>query len=81
MRPVNPIQGYAPKEVQQAIVVSVPPPVMPAVVATTILDDGLRKDMREVVDLMKNLSLKLLGNAGANRGPRKPFNQATGDHS
>ena len=61
--------------------VSVPPPVMLAVVAATILDDELQKDMREVVDLMKNLSLNLLSNTSANRGPRNPFNQATGDHS
>ena len=81
VRPGNPIQGYAPKEVQHATVVSVPPPVMSAMVAAAVPDDGLRKDMREVVDLMKNLSLNLLGNTGANRGPRKPFNQATGDHS
>ena len=75
------MQGHVPKDVQHATVVLVPPPVMPAVVAAAVPDDGLQKDMREVVDLMKNLSLNLLGNAGANRGQRKPFNQATGDHS
>ena len=67
VRPGNPMQGYVPKEIQHAIVVSVPPPVMPAVVAAAIPDDGLRKDMREVVDLMKNLSLNLLSNVGASR--------------
>ena len=74
VRPGNSLQGYVPKEVQHATVVSVPPPVMPAVVAAAILDDGLRKGMREVVDVMKNLSLNLVSNTGANRGPRKPFN-------
>ena len=81
VRPMNPIQGHAPKDDQHATMVSVPPPVMPAGVAAVVPDDGLRKDMREVVDLMKNLSLNLLSSTGANQGPRKPFNQATGDHS
>ena len=66
VRPVNPIQGYAPKEVQHATMVSIPPPMMPAVIATATPDDGLQKDMREVVDLMNNLSLNLLSNTGAN---------------
>ena len=81
MRPMNPVQGHIPKDVQHATMVSVPPLAMPTVVAAAVPNDGLRKDMREVVDLMKNLSLNLLGNTSANRGPRKPFNQATGDHS
>ena len=66
MRPVNPIQGYASKEVLHATVVLVPSPMMLVVVAATIPDDGLQKDMREVVDLKKNLSLNLLSNGGAN---------------
>ena len=47
---------------------------------SAVPNDGLRKDMREVVDLMKNLSLNLLSNTGANWDPRNPFNQAIGDH-
>ena len=66
MRPMNPMQGHIPKDVQHATMVSTPPPVMLAVVATAVLDDGLQKDMREVVDLMKNLSLNLLSNTGSN---------------
>ena len=46
VRPGSPMQGYAPKEVQHATVVSVPPPVMPAVIAVAIPDDGLQKEMR-----------------------------------
>ena len=80
VRSQNPMQGHVPKDVQHATMVSLPPLVMLAVVATTILDDGLQKEMREVVDLMKNLSLNLLSNGGANWGPKKPFNQATRDH-
>ena len=34
-----------------------------------------------MVDLMKNLILNLLSNIGANWGPKKPFNQATSDHT
>ena len=60
------MQGFAPKEVQHATLVLVAPQVLPAVVAVVVPDDGLRKEMREVVDLMKNLSLNLLSNTGAN---------------
>ena len=77
VRSVNHMQAYVPKDIQHATVVSVPPPVMPTVVAA---DDALRKEMREVVDLMKNISLNLLSNGGANQGQNKPFNQATCDH-
>ena len=80
VRSVNPMQGHVPKEVQHTTVVLVPPPVMPTVAGAAILDDGLQKEMREVIDLIKNLSLNLLSNGGANRGPKKPFNQATSDH-
>ena len=41
MRPGNPIQGHVPKDVQHATIMSVPPPAMPAIVATAIPDDGL----------------------------------------
>ena len=73
VRSVSPVQGHVPKEVQHATMVSVPPLVMPIVVVAAILDDGLQKDMREVVDLMKNLSLNLLSNTGANWCQQKPF--------
>ena len=46
--------------------VPITPLVVPKVVTTTMPDDGLRQDMKEVVDLMKNLSLNLLSNAGNN---------------
>ena len=74
VRSVNLVQGCFPKEVQHATMVPVPPPVMPTIVAAATPHDGLQKDMREVVDLMKNLSLNLLSNTGANWGPKKPFN-------
>ena len=55
MRSMNPMQGHVPKEVQHAIVVLVSPPVMPSIVVVTIPNDGLWKEMREVVDLIQNL--------------------------
>ena len=42
--------------------------VVPPVVTTIMQDDGLRQDMRQMVDLMKDLGLNMLGNAGNNRG-------------
>ena len=81
VRSVNPMQGHVPKDVQHATVVLVSPLVMPAVVATTIPNDGLQKEMREVVNLMNNVSLIFLSNGGANWGQKKPFNKPIGDHT
>ncbi|RYA83941.1 hypothetical protein DD594_26725, partial [Enterobacter cloacae complex sp. 4DZ1-17B1] len=52
---------------------------MPAVVTTAVQDDGLRQDMRQVVDLMKNLSLNMLGQVGINRGRGRFANQPGGE--
>ncbi|MCO5596443.1 hypothetical protein L7F22_050506 [Adiantum nelumboides] len=49
--------------------------VMPTVVTTIVQDDGLRQDMRQVVDLIKYLSLNMLGNVGNNRVQGKFANQ------
>ena len=38
--------------------------VAPAMAATVATVDGLGQEMRQVVDLMKNLSLNLLSNTG-----------------
>ena len=81
VRPVNPMQGHVPKDVQHATMVLVSPLVMPTIVAATIFDDGLGKGMREAVDLMKNLSLNLLSNGSANWGQKNLFSQATCDHT
>ena len=64
-----------------ATLVSMSPPMVHAIFPTTILNYGLQKDMREVVDIMKNLSLNLFSNASANHGHKKPFNQPTDDHT
>ena len=55
--------------------VPVTPQLVPAVVTTAVQDDGLRQDMRQMVDLMKNLSLNMLGNVGNNRGRVRFANQ------
>ena len=55
--------------------VPITPQVMPAVVTIAVQDDGLRQDMRQMVDLMKNLSLNMLGNVGNNRGRVRFANQ------
>ncbi|MCO5601450.1 hypothetical protein L7F22_055573 [Adiantum nelumboides] len=49
--------------------------VMPTVVTTIVQDDGLRQDMRQVVDLIKNLSLNMIGNVGNNQVQGKFANQ------
>ena len=59
--------------------VPVTPQVVPAVVTTAVQDDGLRQDMRQMVDLMKNLSLNMLGNVGNNRGRVRFANQQGGE--
>ena len=41
-------------------------------------DNGLRQEMRQVVDLMKNLSLNLLSNVG-NQGHGRSSNQPNGN--
>ena len=62
------MQSRVPEEVHPVNVVPVATQVVPPVVTTIVQDDGLRQDMRQMVDLMKDLSLNMLGNAGNNRG-------------
>ena len=54
--------------------------VMLAIVTTLVLDDGLKQEMRQVVDLMKNLSLNLLSNARNAQGHGRQANQFNGDN-
>ena len=79
MKQGDPMQSRVPEEAHPAHVVPVVTQVVPAVVTTTAQDDGLRQDMRQVVDLMKNLSLNMLGNAGNNRGRGRFANQPRGE--
>ena len=62
----NQIDSMQNRFLEEAHPAIVAPPVatqvVPAMVTTVMQDDGLRQDMRQVVDLMKNLSLKMLGN-------------------
>ena len=44
------------------------PQIIPAIPITAPVDDGLRHDMKQMVDLMKNLNLSLMSNPGAGRG-------------
>ena len=61
------MQSRVPEDVHPVNVVLVASQAVPPVVITTIVqDDGLRQDMRQMVDLMKDLSLNMLGNAGNN---------------
>ena len=64
MKQMDPMQNRVPEKVHPVNVVPVATQVVPAMVTTAAQDDGLRQDMRQVVDLMKNLSLKILGNVG-----------------
>ena len=65
---IDSMQNRVPKEAHRAIVAPIATQVVPAMVTIVTQDDGLRKDMRQVVDLMKNISLNMLGNVGNNRG-------------
>ena len=54
------------------------PLVVPIMAARVATNDGLRQEMRQVVDLMKNLSLNLLSNV-ENKGCGKSSNQPNGN--
>ncbi|RYA73815.1 hypothetical protein DD595_24815, partial [Enterobacter cloacae complex sp. 4DZ3-17B2] len=73
-QPIESLQGRM-SGVHHEPVVPVTTQVMPAVVTTAVQDDGLRQDMRQMVDLMKNLSLNMLGQVGNNRGRGRFANQ------
>ena len=77
---VDSLQGRTLPKVHQVPVVPVTPQIVPAVVnATTVLDNGLRQEMRQVVDLFKDLSLNLLNDAKNGRGRERNENHAKGD--
>ena len=82
MRKPKPVVQRVPMEVlQQAVLQMVPPvvqPVVPIMAARVVADDGLQQEMRQVVDLMKNLSLNLLSNVG-NQGRGRSSNQPNGN--
>ncbi len=67
-----------PEEVHHHVhaVAPVVTPVMPVVPTASVQDDGLRQEVRQVVDLMKNLSLNFLGNA---QGRGRQYNQPAND--
>ncbi|MCO5552989.1 hypothetical protein L7F22_006509 [Adiantum nelumboides] len=74
MKQANFVQSHGQEEVHHTHVIPVVAPVVPPIV-TPIQDNGLRQDMRQVVDLMKNLSLNLLSNARNHHGQGRQFNQ------
>ena len=76
---VDALQGRTLQEVHHVPVAAITPQVVPPVVTTIVQDDGLRQDMRQMVDLMKDLSLNMLGNAGNNRGRGRFANQPGGE--
>ena len=67
-----------PEEVHHHVhaVAPIVPPIVPIVPTTPVQDDGLRQEVRQVVDLMKNLSLNLLGSA---QGRGRQYNQPAND--
>ena len=72
-KPVDPVQSQIPREVHHHVTMeNVTSHAVPTMVAATVPDDGLRQEMRQVVDLMKNLSLNLLSD---NCGHGRPQNQ------
>ncbi|MCO5600707.1 hypothetical protein L7F22_054822 [Adiantum nelumboides] len=74
MKQANFVQSRGQEEVHHTHVLPVVAPVVPPIV-TPIQEDGLRQDMRQVVDLMKNFSLNLLSNARNPHGQGRQFNQ------
>ena len=51
-------------------------PIVPMATPATVATDGLRQDMREDVDLMKNLTLNLVSQSSGGRAQGKGFYQA-----
>lgn len=78
MRQTEPIPGRVTVEAPQAVAIPMISQAIPVVGTTTAVDEGLKQEMRQVVDLMKNLSLNLLNNGGNIRGPARPPNQPNG---
>ncbi|MCO5584217.1 hypothetical protein L7F22_038141 [Adiantum nelumboides] len=74
MKQANFVQSRGQEEVHHTHVIPILAPVVPPIV-TPIQDDGLRQDMRQVVDLMKNLSLNLLSNTENHHDQGRKFNQ------
>ena len=62
----KPIVQRVPVEVLQPVVQPIVSPVVPPTVVVAT-DDGLRQDMKQVVDLMRNLNLNLLNGVGNGR--------------
>ena len=74
-RKQEPIVHRAPVDGLQPMV----QPVVPAMAAVVATDDGLRQEMRQVVGLIKNLSLNLLSNVGNVQGHGRLANQPGND--
>ena len=73
------LESIIPKELHHHVhtIALIVPLVVSVAPATLVQDDKLRQDTRQVVELMKNISLNLLGNAQS-RG--RQFNQPNGDN-
>lgn len=62
------VDTHVPEEVHHHVHAAAPlaPPVVQVAPVTPVQDEGLKQEMRQVVDLMKNLSLNLMSNVGGN---------------
>ena len=63
IRKVEPIVQRPLVEVLRPIIQALVQPLAPAMIAAIAIDDGLRQEMRQVVDLMKDLGLNILSNS------------------
>ena len=61
-------------------VAPVAPTVVPVVPTASVQDDGLRQEVRQVVDLMNNISINLLSNVGNAQGHGRQSNQPSGNN-
>lgn len=66
-------------EVSHMPIVPIAPQVMLVVVTTTTSNNGLGQKMRQLVELMKNLNLNMLGKVGNNGRHAKLANPSSGE--
>ena len=68
----------SPIEVFYLVVSLVVPPIVPATATiVVVVHDGLRQEMRQLVDLMKNIKLDLLNSVGNGHCRERQWNQPT----
>ena len=73
VQPTPMATGILPSMVAPPIVHTVPQ--VTSTNSVTVVDDGVKQDIHQMVDLMKNLSLNLMSNTGGGRGRGRGYYQ------